>query len=220
METHDPRTPLTDVRCATRCDATRCDVVYPAREGCLTGCIVGGGPLETIARVYGIQRTGNPSAWRGKCFADEAVTQPTTTNGTGAGANATWQPGGLVTNRIKMNYGVFVNRLFGLTAPVELYPGKVYAGDSYFAPGERALVIDYSDHEHEFSSFRDEIREIYPGVYLGKMYALPGTQLWGGAISLPQGSDPRFAINFMLFGQPGQTVVQAVQAPPAAVGDA
>ena len=197
----------------------------------MTGCIVGGGLFETIARVYGIQRTGTPSAWRGKCFADEAATQPAPLNRTAmnnSGTNSTadrasppeveapWQPGTLVKNRIKMNYGIFVNRLFGLTEPLELYPGKVYSGESYFAPGERAVVIDYSDHDHEFSSFRDEIREIYPGVYLGKMYALPGTELWGGVLALPPDSDPRFTINFILFGQPGQTTVPAVQAPTPA----
>jgi hypothetical protein len=86
-------------------------------------------------------------------------------------------------------------------------------------PGERAVVIDYSDHDHEFASFRDEVREIYPGVYLGKMYALPGTELWGGVLALPPDSPPRFAINFILFGQPGQTTVQALQAPmPATPG--
>lgn len=219
-------------------NATEADHAYAAAHplhrqgvlpvGCLTGCIVGGGPLETIARVYGVRRTGTPSSWRGKCFADEAVTQPGAQLAPGDDAvrannatNATspsvtrWQPGSLVTNRIKINYGVFINRLFGLDDPIELYPGKVYSGDSYFAPGERAVVIDYSDHDHEFSSFRDELREIYPGVYLGKMYALPGTELWGGLLSLPPDSDPRFAINFILFGQPGQTTVQAVQAPGA-----
>ena len=237
-------------------NATEADLAYaasyPLRQqgvvpvGCLTGCIVGGGLFETIARVYGVQRTGTPSAWKGKCFADEAVTQPmvttttvrgqqqsttstssstTTTNDTttdatngtregadgGAVVEGAWQPGTLVNNRIKMNYGVFVNRLFGLTEPLELYPGKVYAGESYFAPGESAVIIDYSDHDHEFSSFRDEIREIYPGVYLGKMYALPGTQLWGGVLALPPDSDPRFTINFILFGQPGMTTMPVVQ---------
>lgn len=37
------------------------------------------------------------------------------------------------------------------------------------------LALD-SDYDHEFGAFRDEIREMYPGVFLGKMYALPG---WG-----------------------------------------
>ena len=45
-----------------------------------------------------------------------------------------------------------------------------------------------------------------------KMYALPGTELWGGVLALPADSAPRFAINFMLFGQEGQTTMQAVQA--------
>ena len=204
---------------ATEADAAYAEA-YPLHGqgqvpvGCLNGCIVGGGLLETIARVYGVRRTRTPSAWKGKCFAEEAVDRPTAVNGTDANASAVapWQPGSLVTNRIKLNYGVFINRLFGLTDPIELYPGKVYTGESWAAPGEEAVIIDYSDHSHEFSSFRDEIREIYPGVYLGKMYALPGTELWGGVLALPADSAPRFAINFMLFGQEGQTTMQAVQA--------
>ena len=210
-------------------NATEADLAYASAYplhrqgivpvGCLTGCIVGGGLFETIARVYGIQRTGTPSAWKGKCFTEEAVvrrppsTSTSSSNGT-TGMNGTvdtwWQPGTLVKNRIKMNYGIFINRLFGLAEPLELFPGKVYTGESYFAPGERAVIIDYEDHDHEFSSFRDEIREIYPGVYLGKMYALPGTELWGGVLALPPDSDPRFTINFILFGQPGMTT-QTVQ---------
>jgi hypothetical protein len=77
-----------------------------------------------------MQRTGTPSSWRGKCFSNEAVTQPantteteSSTNGTDAAADASsaWQIGSLVTNRIQMNYGVFINRLFGLTAGARLY---------------------------------------------------------------------------------------------------
>jgi hypothetical protein len=64
----------------------------------------------------------------------------------------------------------------GFDEPIELYPGKVFKGASVF-DGKKAIIIDYSDHAHEFNAFRDELREIYPGVYLGKMYALPGTKV-------------------------------------------
>jgi hypothetical protein len=32
--------------------------------------------------------------------------------------------------------------------------------------------------------FREELREIYPGVWLGKMYALPGSAPYGGAVQV------------------------------------
>jgi hypothetical protein len=114
----------------------------------------------------------------------------------------------VVTNRIKVNYGPFLNQLFGLDEPLQLYPGKAYAGESLFAPGEDALVVDYGDHAHEFAPFRDEIREVYPGMYVGKMYALPGASLWNGALVVPDG-DPLFAINFVLFAEPGAAVLAA-----------
>ena len=99
--------------------------------------------------------------------------------------------------------------MFGLTEPLNLFPGKAYEGASIFAPNETSIVVDYADHDHEFASFRDEIREIYPGTYLGKMYALPGTSVLGGVLTVPEG-EPVFAINFILFGAPGMRVVELV----------
>ena len=170
--------------------------------GCMHGCIIGGGILETIARVYGVTRTLTPSSWRGKCFQDALAPVVVRNNATND------RRGLVVTNRIKVNYGPFLNQLFGLDEPLQLYPGKAYAGESLFAPGEDALVVDYGDHAHEFAPFRDEIREVYPGMYVGKMYALPGASLWNGALVVPDG-DPLFAINFVLFAEPGAAVLAA-----------
>lgn len=169
--------------------------------GCLRGCIIGGGVLETIARIYGVTRTLTPSSWRGKCVSSDLADRPASLP-----SDAEWQPGLAVTNRIKVNYGGFINRLLGLDEPLRLYPGKVFAGASYFAPGEDALVVDYDGREHEFSGFRDELREVYPGFYVGKMFALPGASLWDGALTVPEG-EPAFAINFALFSPPGAEVV-------------
>lgn len=172
--------------------------------GCTRGCVIGGGWVEQLARIYGIGRTLTTSSWRGKCFSDEIVPEPVEGNSTGP-----YQPGSKVTNRIKLNYGLTMNNLFGLTEPVNtLFPGRVYVGESLASPSESAMIVDYSDHDHEFSPFRDEIREIYPGVYLGKMCALPGASLWDGAIALSS-DEPTFAIHFILFKQPGQSLAQA-----------
>ena len=58
--------------------------------------IIGNGLFENIARFYGIARI-TPSSWRGKCFSEERVESP------GRSARDL--------NRIKVNYGSFVNRL-------------------------------------------------------------------------------------------------------------
>lgn len=165
--------------------------------GCVEGCIIGNGLFENIARFYGIARTLTPSSWRGKCFSEERVESPGSI-------------GTKVTNRIKVNYGSFVNRLLGLDEPLSLYEGKARHGDSWFNASEDALVIEYDVQTHEFSGFRDELREVYPGFYVGKMYATPGASLWNGAFVVPPG-EPAFALHFALFAHPGGEVMQAAR---------
>jgi hypothetical protein len=48
---------------------------------------------------------------------------------------------------------------------------------------------------------------------LDRVGATAGVKLWGGLLQLPANAEPMFAINFMLFGAPGQAIQQAVQAP-------
>ena len=152
-------------------------------SGCYRGCILGSGSYEAIARTYGIRRSFQFNSWRGKCF-DEIDTSQ-------------------VTNLIKLNYGAVFNRIFGLNDPVELYPGTASVGTSNFnQPGTSSIVVEYSDHDHEFEYFRDELRAIYPGVWLGKMYAMPGTSMFGGVIQVPIGAAPVFTVNFILVGEP------------------
>ena len=165
--------------------------------GCVEGCVIGNGLFENIARFYGIARTLTPSSWRGKCFSEERVV-----------TNAT--SGTSVRNRIKVNYGAFVNRLLGLEEPLALYEGKARLGDSWFNASEDALVVEYDVVEHEFSGFRDELREVYPGFYVGKMYAEPGASLWNGAFVVPEG-EPAFAVHFVLFADPNGVVMPAVR---------
>jgi hypothetical protein len=46
---------------------------------------------------------------------------------------------------------------------------KVYKGPSWL-DGKECIVLDYSDTSVVAQWIRDEIREIEPGLYLGKVY--------------------------------------------------
>jgi hypothetical protein len=63
--------------------------------------------------------------------------------------------------------GVLKNRIlpFGLNAIL----AKVYKGPSWL-DGKECIVLDYSDTSIIAQWIRDEIREIQPGLYLGKVY--------------------------------------------------
>lgn len=73
-----------------------------------------------------------------------------------------WQ--GKVFDRHK---GVLKNRIlpFGLNAII----AKVYKGPSWL-DGKECIVLDYSDTSTIAQWIRDEIRQIEPGLYLGKVY--------------------------------------------------
>ena len=63
--------------------------------------------------------------------------------------------------------GVLRNKItpFGLNAII----AKVYKGDSWL-DGKECIVLDYSDTSLLAHWIRDEIREIAPQTYLGKVY--------------------------------------------------
>jgi hypothetical protein len=63
--------------------------------------------------------------------------------------------------------GVLRNKILplGLNAII----AKVYKGESWL-DGKQCIVLDYSDTSPLAQWIRDEIREISPGVYLGKVY--------------------------------------------------
>ncbi len=63
--------------------------------------------------------------------------------------------------------GVLRNKIlpFGLNAII----AKVYKAESWL-DGKECIVLDYSDTSLLAHWVRDEIREIGPGVYLGKVY--------------------------------------------------
>lgn len=160
-------------------------------SGCYRGCILGNDWKTTIAKFYGIRRTLTFNSWRGKCFkkvVDEIDGSETTA----------------VTNRIKLSYGPIVNALLGLNEPIELYKGDVEYDATSIFDGKAAIGINYSKFGHEFSKFRDEIREVYPGVYIGKMWMMPGLDLFpredgtDSIFKVPENGTPQFAMNFML----------------------
>ena len=156
-------------------------------RGTYTGCILGTGTYEAIARLYGIRRTFNIDSWMGKKF-DELQTSS-------------------VTNLIKVNYGPLIESIFPrLRDPIELYPGRASVAESYFETGTDAIVVDYSSFDHEFQYFRDEMRAIYPGVFLGRMYAVEGMSLFGGALQVPTGAQPVYAVSFILVGDAQTTM--------------
>lgn len=63
--------------------------------------------------------------------------------------------------------GLLKNRIspFGLNAII----AKVYKGPSWL-DGKECIVLDYSDTSTVAQWIRDEIRQIEPGLYLGKVY--------------------------------------------------
>lgn len=151
-------------------------------RGCYTGCIIGTGTYEALARAYGVRRSFNFNSWRGKCF-DEL--DPSS-----------------VTNLIQLNYGPVAERIFPrLASPIELYPGDAEVASSNFHSGADSIVVDYSAYDHDFTFFRDELRPVYSNVYVGKMYAMPGMSMFGGVLQVPIGAAPVFTVNFLLVGE-------------------
>ncbi len=62
---------------------------------------------------------------------------------------------------------VLLNKVFGFHA----IKANVYRGTSLF-DGREAIIIDYSKTSLVAGWIRDEIREVSPGVYLGRAYAV------------------------------------------------
>lgn len=60
---------------------------------------------------------------------------------------------------------VMTNRIFG----VSFIKGQVTSENSWI-DGKPANAIDYSGTSHLFKQYRDEFREIAPGIYLGVMW--------------------------------------------------
>jgi hypothetical protein len=59
-----------------------------------------------------------------------------------------------------------VNRFFG----VRMIQGNLYSGTSWI-DGRPSLVLDYQGTSLVYGRYRDEIRQVAPGLYLGAMFA-------------------------------------------------
>lgn len=59
-----------------------------------------------------------------------------------------------------------VNRFFGL----RVIEGNLYQGTSWL-DGRPSLILDYEKTSVVYGRYRDEIRQVAPGLYLGVMYA-------------------------------------------------
>lgn len=62
--------------------------------------------------------------------------------------------------------GTAVNKFFGVRA----VRGRLYQGESW-RDGAPALILDYQGTSKVYANYRDEIRQVGPGLYLGLMYA-------------------------------------------------
>lgn len=89
-----------------------------------------------------------------------------------------WQ--GKIFEKESNESAVLFNRVFGFKA----IKAKVFFGKSWY-DGQESIVVDYQDTSLLVPFVRDEIREIAPGLYLGRAYA---RTLIG----------PRFVLNFAL----------------------
>jgi hypothetical protein len=61
--------------------------------------------------------------------------------------------------------GTAINRFFG----VKIIRGQLYYGPSW-RDGRPALILDYQDTSRIYAPYRDEIRQVAPGLFLGLMY--------------------------------------------------
>lgn len=93
---------------------------------------------------------------------------------------------------------------FNLIDPIvlERFEAQVYVGESMHNTTEEAIIIDYSETPRQFGkSFRcyqDEIREVSPGFFLGRLYAKPFSYC-DRLNPLPY---PFFVLHFALFQAP------------------
>jgi len=61
--------------------------------------------------------------------------------------------------------GTATNRFFGVRA----MKGAVYSGRSWL-DGGASMILDYQNTSKIYRNYRDEIRQVAPGLYLGLMY--------------------------------------------------
>lgn len=63
--------------------------------------------------------------------------------------------------------GILINKVSALS--LTFIVAKVYRGESWM-DGKETIIIDYSTTSFFAKKIRDEIREVEPGIYLGKVW--------------------------------------------------
>jgi hypothetical protein len=76
------------------------------------------------------------------------------------GSRLIWQG-----KKIKADQSSAINRFFG----VPFIRGQLYCGDSWL-DGRPAMILDYFQTSHVYAHYRDEIRMVGPGLFLGLMH--------------------------------------------------
>ena len=155
-------------------DEDAVDTSDPLRvpSGCAFGCV----PSKPSA-ASPLARVAAALPWGGKCFARvdarrsrAPLVAPTLPDGT---TSAT-------TRRVPLVAAV-TNRIDGAAGEREAAPARAYFGASAF-DGFPALVVDYRG-QRRFGRFRDEVRHVGCGVWLGKTYVTDGAEASGGGDS-------------------------------------
>jgi hypothetical protein len=150
-------------------------------KGCAFGCL----PRKRSDRSP-VSRVAGALPWRGKCFdalgkAEDArrYVRPTLADGSVADVSLGVVPlVARVANRIEAAPGPSAA---GGVSERSVAPAAAYVGISAF-DGLPAIIVDYRGQE-QFEGFRDEIRHVGCGVWLGKTYlaGAPGTAAETGA---------------------------------------
>jgi hypothetical protein len=114
-------------------------------------------PDELTVLYRGGRASAPPTGW----VPGQALVRPGTPAGPIAsqGAALVWQG-----KRFRED-GTARNRFFGLP----IVEGRLALGESWL-DGQPSIVLDYSQTSRVYRPYRDEIREVAPGVFLGLMY--------------------------------------------------
>ena len=132
-----------------------------ATEGAATLDSAKGLISYTPAGLESLYRTAQPAVPQPGWLKGQPLVKPGTRAGAIAskGARLVWQG-----KRFKAD-GTARNRFFGLP----MIQGKLTEGTSWL-DGQPTLVLDYAETSLLYRPYRDEIREVAPGVFLGLMF--------------------------------------------------
>ena len=192
----------------------------PRLDSCAAGCLP-----QKIAGASSIQRIAGALPWRGKCFTapatpGELVAEPTDGDGRLVTDGTRFPLIADVANRVAPPPSRTDATGDQSESPTEALTASavLYEGQSTF-DGEPALIIDYRG-QGQFTSFRDEMRHVGCGVWLGKTFltvppaslaeslqsaanvSLPGpmtTLIEAAMPKIEDGDAPPHVLDFVLF---------------------